>query len=128
MTGPAVGRRVPAPDPEALVRGYYRAIDEGDYDALASLLSPKFRQVRGDLTIDGREAFVQFMREERPETTTRHEVDAVYHEHARREPAVAVRGRLYRPDGSVGFGFVDVFEYTDDRLDQLVTYTNQRVE
>lgn len=112
------------------VRPYYRTIDEGDYETLADLLTPGFRQVRGDRTIEGREAFVRFMRDDRPETDTTHEVDAVYRRDSDAESPdeVAVRGRLRRGDGSVWFGFVDVFELDDGRLDRLVTYSNQRVE
>lgn len=113
-------------DPDALVRGYYRAIDAGDYASLADLLTPGFVQVRGDRTLEGREAFVRFMREGRPATDTRHEVETVYATDD--GPAdVAVRGRLRRADGTVGFGFVDVFTVADGRLDRLVTYTNTRV-
>lgn len=112
------------------VRWYYRAIDDGDYEALASLLTPGFRQVRGDRTLDGRDAFVRFMRDDRPETDTTHEIDAVYPREPQEETPdeVAVRGRLRRGDGSVWFGFVDVFELDDGRLDRLITYSNQRVE
>jgi ketosteroid isomerase-like protein len=41
---------------------------------------------------------------------------------------VAVRGRLQRSDGTISFGFVDVFSVEDGRLARLVTYTNRRVE
>lgn len=128
MAGPAVDWAVASANPEGLVRGYYRAIDAGEYEDLSRLLTPRFRQVRSDMTIEGRQAFVQFMRDERPETATRHEVEAVYLDETERAPGVAEQGRLYRPGGSVGFGFVDVFECADDRLDRLVTYTNPRVE
>lgn len=111
-------------DPASLARGYYRSMDVGDYEALAALLAPVFTQVRGDRTIEGREAFVRFVAEERPETDTTHEIDAVYREEG--GPEVAIRGRLLRADGSVWFGFVDVFEVADGRLARLVTYTNDR--
>jgi ketosteroid isomerase-like protein len=115
-------------DAASLVEGYYAALDDGDYDALAECLRPGFSQVRGDVTIEGREAFVQFMRDERPRTDTRHEVDAVYVDRPGGATEVAVRGRLYRADGSLAFGFVDVFGLAEGRLDRLVTYTNARVE
>lgn len=60
------------------VRSYYDAIDAGDYDALASLLCPDFVQRRPDRTLRGREAFVSFMRDDRPRTDTIHVVDGVY--------------------------------------------------
>ena len=113
-------------DPEPLARAYYASIDADEYDRLAGLLAEGFRHVRGDRTIEGRDAFVRFMREERPETDTIHEVDAVYR--ADGGAGVAVRGRLRRADGSTWFGFVDVFEVADGRLARLATYTNGRVE
>ena len=112
-------------DPESLARAYYESIDAGDYEPLSGLLAPEFTQVRGDRTIEGREAFVRFMREERPETDTTHEVDEVYLSTA---GDVAVRGRLRRADGSVWFGFVDGFEVAGERFVGLATYTNARVE
>ncbi len=125
---PSMSDRAPA----GLARAYYRAVDAGDYEALAGLLAPDFRQVRGDRTLDGRDAFVRFMREERPETDTTHEVDAVYATvggaGADGPEEVAARGRLRRGDGSTWFGFVDVFRLDGDRFDRLVTYTNERLE
>lgn len=117
---------MPARDPESLARAYYGSIDAGDYERLSGLLAPGFSHVRGDRTIEGREAFVGFMRDERPETDTTHEVDAVYLKGA--GDGVAVRGRLLHADGSVWFRFVDAFDVEDGRLVGLVTYTNSRVE
>ena len=125
--------------PVSVARASYEAIDDGAYAELSDLLAPGFRQVRGDRAIEGRDAFVRFMREGRPETDTTHAVDAVYRTddgttaraeegHAQGSDEVAVRGRLLRPDGAVWFGFVDVFEVVDGRLARLVTYTNDRVE
>ena len=99
-------------------RAYYRAIDDGAYDRLASLLAPAFVHERPDRTLDGRERFVRFMRDERPTTDTEHAVDAVYSDG--RE--VAVRGRLLR-DGDALFGFVDVFSFEDDAVAGVRTYT-----
>ncbi len=115
---------MPEADPEALVRGHYRDLDAGDYDGLAGRLTPGFRHVRGDRTLEGREAFVRFMRDERPQTDTAHAIDAVY----AGDGEVAARGRLLRADGSVWFGFVDVFSLEDGRLAELVTYSNARLE
>ena len=112
-------------DVESLALAYYEAIDGGDYERLEGLLAPAFRHVRGDRTIEGRGAFVRFMREGRPRTDTSHEVDAVYAVESDEE--VAVRGRLFHADGSVWFGFVDVFHVEDGRLARLTTYTNNRV-
>lgn len=112
-------------EPEHLARGYYESIDAGAYDRLARLLAPTFRHVRGDRTIEGREAFVRFVRDERPVTDTEHEVQSIYRVAGGDD--VAVQGRLLRADGSVWFGFVDVFEVADGRLVRLTTYTNGRI-
>lgn len=117
----AVSVTMPDRDPAALARGYYRSIDVGDYEALAALLAPEFTHLRGDRTIEGREAFVRFMAEERPETDTTHEVDAVYRAEEGRE--VAVRGRLLHADGSAWFEFVDVFDVPRHSIERLLTYT-----
>jgi len=111
-------------DAVALVREYYRAIDDGDYDALEAVLAPEFVQHRPDRELSGRERFVTFMRDERPETDTTHVVDATF----TREGGVAAEGRLLRADGSEWFGFVDVFGVGNDsgggRLTSLRTYTD----
>ncbi|WP_254536181.1 nuclear transport factor 2 family protein [Halomarina litorea] len=105
---------------QSLAREYYRAIDEGDYEALTDLLAPDFVHDRPDRSIEGREAFVRFMREERPETDTTHEVDALY----RGGDRVAAEGRLVRSTGEVWFRFVDVFTTSDGTLTGLTTYTH----
>jgi ketosteroid isomerase-like protein len=61
-----------------LVVRYYDALDAGDYDALRGLLAPEFVQRRPDRSFESREAFVRFMRDDRPQTDTAHAVDAVY--------------------------------------------------
>lgn len=101
------------------VREYYRAIDDGDYDALADILAAGFVHERPDRTIEGRERFVRFMREDRPETDTTHEVDGIY----TGAGGVAVQGRLLRRDGTESFAFVDVFVVTDGALARLRTFT-----
>ncbi|QIB75900.1 nuclear transport factor 2 family protein [Halogeometricum borinquense] len=90
-----------------LVESYYDAIDTGDYDRLASLLSPAFVHDRPDQTLSGRETFVSFMRDDRPETDTRHDVTATYRQ--TEGDGWVVRGRLLGADGDVRFTFVDVF-------------------
>jgi len=110
----------------ALARAYYAALDEGDYERLAALLAPEFVHERPDRTLEGRERFVRFMREDRPLTDTRHPIDAVYvPEGDGRDPStdVAVRGRLLRADGSLLVAFVDCFEVGDGTLRSLRTYT-----
>jgi ketosteroid isomerase-like protein len=105
-------------DPAALARAYYDALDAGEYDRLASLLAPEFVQRRPDRTFEGRERFVAFMRDERPNTDTTHAVDRVY----AAGPGVAVRGRLLDADGEELFAFVDVFGSDGETLTALETY------
>lgn len=105
-------------DPAALARGYYDALDAGDYDRLASLLAPDFVQRRPDRTFEGRDRFVAFMRDDRPNTDTTHAVERVYPV----GPGVAVRGRLLDDDGEEVFAFVDVFDVSEGRLTALETY------
>lgn len=106
-------------DADALVQAYYDAIDDGDYDALRDILATDFVQERPDTTHDGRDAFVSFMRDDRPRTDTRHVLDGVYEG----ADGVAARGRLVAPEGPM-FAFVDVFETTDGRIDRLRTYVD----
>ena len=103
----------------AVARAYYDALDAGDYDALADLLAPDFSQSRPDRTFEGRDRFVEFMREERPQTDTSHPIDAVYE----RGGGVAVEGRLLASDGEPIARFVDVFAFEDDRIAEIRTYT-----
>jgi ketosteroid isomerase-like protein len=110
---------VPAGDGPALAREYYRAIDAGEMDALQRVLAPEFVQERSDRTLSGREAFVTFMAEKRPETDTEHVIKQVY----TAPDGVAVQGQLLRGDGSLFFRFVDVFQ-VEKRLRHLITYSN----
>ena len=103
-----------------LARAYYRRIDEGAYDGLGDLLADGFRHVRPDRTIEGREAFVRFMRDERPVPDTTHRVGTLYVDDDR----VAVEGRLVRTGGGELFGFVDTFRFDDDRIETVRTYTD----
>lgn len=100
-------------------RAYYEAIDAGEYEHLRDLLADGFRQERGDMTLDGADAFVAFMRDERPETDTTHTVETVYEA----ETGVAVEGELRRADGSVWFRFVDVFGFENGTIASLRTYS-----
>ncbi|WP_254545570.1 nuclear transport factor 2 family protein [Halomarina pelagica] len=132
-------------DAADLAREYYRAIDEADYDALATVLAPDFVHDRPDRTIEGRDAFVRFMREERPDPDTTHELDAVFLDgerdereegrdargegrdgrekrHDGRGAGVACEGRVLRADGGEWFRFVDVFAVEDGALAGLTTY------
>lgn len=114
-------------DPETVARRYYAAIDDGDYGALAALLHPEFAHRRPDRTLQGREEFVRFMREDRPRTDTAHALECVY---LPAEPAdeVAVRGRLRTEAGEELFGFVDVFRIEEGAIAELRTYTDSHGE
>ena len=103
------------------VRDYYDAIDAGDYDRLRDLLAPGFVQRRPDRTFDGRDRFVEFMREDRPRTDTEHVVEAVGIDDD--ASTVFVEGRLRTADGDDLFGFVDVHRVGDAGIESLRTYT-----
>ena len=123
MTRPALCQRA---------RAYYDAIDGDDYDQLASLLAPSFVHDRPDRTIEGRERFVRFMREERPQTDTTHSLSGVYRRQAdsTAEPtgsedgvaAVVARGRLLDAEGEYIFSFVDVFTFAEDDIERIETF------
>jgi ketosteroid isomerase-like protein len=106
-------------DAAGLAQAYYDTIDDGDWDALRDLLAPGFEHVRPDRTLAGRDAFVSFMRDDRPKTNTRHVVDAVYEG----RNGVAARGRVLDTDGEL-FAFVDVFEVADGVITGLETYAS----
>ena len=107
-------------DRPAVARSYYDALDEHDYERLAELLAPAFVQERPDMTLAGRDRFVQFMREERPNSDTEHVVEAVFVDD---DDGVAVEGRLLAADGTQITTFVDVFSFEDGLVTELRTYT-----
>jgi ketosteroid isomerase-like protein len=113
-------------DAVASAREYYRALDDHDYEALRGLLAVEFVQERPDLTLDGRDRFVRFMREERPQKDTTHRVDAVYTDAETSDDdatEVAVRGRLLDADGAPIVRFLDVFDVGPAGIERLDTYT-----
>jgi ketosteroid isomerase-like protein len=129
--------------PTATARAYYEALDAGDYDRLAGLLAPAFRQRRPDRTLAGRDSFLSFVRDGRPRTDATHRVHAVYRLDGDAPEAalgpfdpdadptgpdaaaeVAVRGRLRTDDGALDVAFVDVFAVDGaGRLAALRTFT-----
>jgi len=119
LTWPRVAERM-TDDAVERARAYYRALDEHDYEALADLLAPGFVHDRPDRTLDGRERFVRFMREERPQTDTSHPVDVVFES---TDGDVAVRGRLLAADGERITGFVDVFTFDGGEMTRIDTFT-----
>lgn len=109
-------------DGATLVREYYRSIDEKEYAALRELLIDEFTHRRPDMTIDGRDAFVAFMRDDRPDRATEHSLEAVYEE--RNGGRIAAEGTLLRSDGTAWFGFVDSFVVDEGRIRSVRTYTD----
>ena len=105
-------------DSTAIVRRYFAALDAHEYDVLAEVLAPTFVQERPDRTFDGREAFVHFMRDERPLTETSHEL--VYLLGA--DDRVAAHGRLLDADGSLVLEFADHFTLEDGLISRLDTF------
>lgn len=105
------------------VTGYYDAIDAGAYDRLEAVLTPDFVHLRPDRLLGDRETFVQFMRDERPRTDTRHELDGVCVSTEEGETTVFVQGTLLADDGDVLFGFTDVFDVVEGRIESVTTYT-----
>jgi ketosteroid isomerase-like protein len=120
-------------DGSTLARRYYECIDDDTYDELAALLDPEFVHERPDRTFEGRDRFVRFMAEERPDPDTTHEVGAVYRAEGagedgnerggERAATVAVEGRLHRASGEVLFGFVDTFRFEGGAIASIRTYT-----
>jgi len=111
---------------EEAVHAYYETIDAGDYDRFGHLLAPGVVHERPDRTIEGRETLVGFMRDDRPNTDTSHEVEAVYRHSAEN---YAAQGQLLDADGTPMFAFVDAFavERASDseraRIARIRTYT-----
>ena len=101
-----------------LVERYYEVLDEHEYATLEEILAPDFVQQRSDRRFESRDAFVRFMRDDRPNPDTRHELEDVIDDGDR----VAVRGRVV-DEGTTLFEFADFFELADGRIDRLETYS-----
>ncbi len=108
-------------DREAIVRTYYRSIDDDEYGALGDVLTDGFVHYRPDRTIEGRDAFVSFMRDERPDKDTEHSLEAMYFDDE--GGRVAAEGQLLRSSGAEWFGFVDTFEIDERGIRRVRTYT-----
>ena len=125
--------------PVDLVADYYDALDTHDYDALRALLDPAFVQHRPDRRFDSREAFVRFMREERPQSDTTHRVHGHYVPDGESDgeigtiddqsdgeagtTEVLARGELLSAEGDLLVRFVDRFRITEGRITELETFT-----
>jgi ketosteroid isomerase-like protein len=110
-------------DPADVVRSYYATVDEHDYDALYELLGPDFVHDRPDRTIKGRDRFVAFMRDERPNTETTHELAEVYANGVRTE--FVVRGELLDADGEPLFAFADVHAVDGGLIESVLTFVRR---
>jgi ketosteroid isomerase-like protein len=108
-------------DATALAQAYYDALDEREYGRLQDLLAPTFSQQRPEMSLESRDRFVRFMREERPDSETDHTVETVL---TTEDGTLAVEGRLLAADGQGITAFVDVFSIDDGRITALRTYTN----
>lgn len=110
------------PDNEDLVECYYRSLDRGAYADLEAILAADFTHHRPDRTIRGREAFVQFMRDDRPRHDTVHRIESTF---LAEEGSghVAAEGRLLSEAGERLFAFVDVFDVDAGTLRSIRTYT-----
>lgn len=111
---------MPTDDPADRVRSFYDALDVGEYDRLAGLLAPGFVHDRPGLTLAGRDRFVQFMREERPNSRTSHPIDAIYRGG---DGELAARGRLLDEESEEIAAFVDVFVDGHQGFESVRTYT-----
>ncbi|ELZ01676.1 hypothetical protein C482_06477 [Natrialba chahannaoensis JCM 10990] len=132
-------------DATGLVRRYYDALDAHDYDDLETVLAPAFTQHRPDRTFEDRAAFIEFMREERPNPETTHELELLLagdEAHERESDSdsdsnsnlnssadeltvtVAARGRVCDESGEL-FEFADFFtvDRETERLMRLETYS-----
>ena len=106
-------------DQSTLVEEYYRCLDDDEYETLRSILHPEFVQQRPDRRFDGREAFVEFMRTERPQTDTTHRVDTLLESTA----SLAAYGRLFDAEGDELFEFIDVFRFDGGQIRAVDTFS-----
>jgi len=106
-------------DQSTLVAEYYRCLDDDEYETLRSILHPEFIQQRPDRAFKSREAFVEFMRSERPQTDTTHRVDTLLESAG----SLAASGRLFDAEGGELFEFIDVFQFDEGRICAVDTFS-----
>ncbi|MFC5368476.1 nuclear transport factor 2 family protein [Salinirubrum litoreum] len=118
----------PTVAPVDLVADYYRALDTHDYDALQNVLDPGFVQHRPDRRFDSREAFVRFVRDDRPQSDTTHRVHTRYVPDAEADGTpdateVLARGEVLSAEGDLLVRFVDRFRIVAGSIVELETFT-----
>lgn len=111
---------------EETVHEYYDAIDEKRFDELGDVLASDVVHYRPGGTLEGREEFVEFMRNERPMEETTHKVDGFYGtgpKVADGTEAVAAGRVVSEDDDETLFDFLDLFVFEGDRINKIRTYT-----
>lgn len=111
---------------EEKVHEYYDAIDEKRFDELGDILDPEVVHYRPSGTLEGREEFVEFMRNERPTEETTHKVDGFYGtgpKAADGREAVATGRVVSDEDDETLFDFLDLFVFEGGKIKKIRTYT-----
>jgi len=111
---------------EDTVHEYYDTIDEKRYDDLSDILDPEVVHYRPSGTLEGREEFVEFMRDERPMEETTHKVDGFYGTGPKVADGteVVAFGRVVSDeDDETLFDFLDLFVFEDNAIKKIRTYT-----
>lgn len=116
---------MPADAKAVTLERYYEYIDADQYDALFDLFSDDITYHRsGQPTLDGKPAFEQFYRDDRPLDDGSHTI----HDYIVDDDRVCVQGRF---DGTlhgdaVAFEFADIHRFDDDGLiEERWTYTDR---
>jgi len=105
---------------------YYEAIDGKRFDELGDMLDSEVVHYRPGGTLEGRQEFVEFMRDERPTKKTTHKVDGFYGtgpKVADGREAVATGRVVSDEDGETLFDFLDIFVFEGDKIKEIRTYT-----
>jgi ketosteroid isomerase-like protein len=111
---------------EETVNEYYDAIDEEDFEKLTDLIDPEVVHYRPGGTLEGREEFIEFMRDERPMEETTHKVDGFYGTGPKvaDETESAAVGRVMNDeDEETLFDFLDLFVFEGNAIKKIRTYT-----
>lgn len=111
---------------EETVHKYYDTIDEKRFDEIGDVLDSEVVHYRPGGTLEGREEFVEFMREERPTKETTHKVDGFYGtgpKVADGREVVAVGRVVSDENDETLFDFLDLFVFEGDKINEIRTYT-----